>query len=70
MVRALQATILIDPPFRKRRETVGAAIVEGDPVSRIIILPEDDVSVEELKWSRPAGIEVLDERDGVPVVSP
>ena len=56
--------------YRERSEAVGAAVVERDPLAGLGVLPDDKVAVEELERRGAAGVEVLDEGNGVPVVPP
>lgn len=49
---------------------MGATVVEGDPLAGFWVLPDDEVAVEELERGGHAGVEVLDEGHGVPVVPP
>jgi hypothetical protein len=56
--------------YRERGEAVGALVVERDPLAGLGVLPDDEVAVEELERGGAAGVEVLDEGDGVPVIPP
>lgn len=56
--------------YREGGEAVGATVVERDPLIGVGATPQDEVAVEELEGGRAVGVEVLDEGDGVPVVSP
>lgn len=56
--------------YREGGEAMGAAVVEGDPLAGFGVLPDDEVAVEELERGGEAGVEVLDEGDGVPVIPP
>ena len=56
--------------YRERSEAVGAAVVERGPLAGLGVLPDDEVAVEELERRGAAGVEVLDEGHGVPVIPP
>lgn len=47
-----------------------AFVIEGDPLVTLFVKPQNNVTVEKLEMGRPARVEVLEERDRVPVVSP
>lgn len=70
MVRALQASILINPSFGEGSEPVGTPVFQGDPLAGLGVLPEHDVPVQQLERRRKPRIEVLHQGDRVPMIPP
>ena len=46
------------------------ALVEEDAPLALGVFPDDELAAEELEGGGHGGIEILDERDGVPVIAP